>query len=145
MKYGLEIKFKTMELREAEGEVLSNAADFVNQFQDVGKLDREGFFVTTLDQKNRVIETYLVALGTLTATLVHPREVFKPAFMDSAAAIMLTHNHPSGDCNPSTEDKAITTRLLEVGKIMGIRILDHIIIGRNGEYLSFVDSGFMPQ
>ncbi len=80
--------------------------------------------------------------GTLYKSIVHPREVFSPAVKESAAAMILVHNHPTGDPTPSSEDIAVTRRLREAGEIMGIKVLDHIIVG-DGEYLSFVERGLM--
>jgi len=86
---------------------------------------------------------YKVSEGTLNASLVHPREVFHPAIIDTAASIILVHNHPSGETNPSQEDKNITYRLVEAGKLLNIPILDHIIIGATN-YFSFKEKGLLP-
>jgi len=83
-----------------------------------------------LNQKNRVIGIHTVSMGSLTASVVHPREVFKVAILANCASILLAHNHPSGDCQPSKEDRAITTRLVEAGRLLGISVLDHVIIRR---------------
>jgi DNA repair protein RadC len=91
--------------------------------------DRESFHVVVLDGKNRVLGFNLVSIGSLTAALVHPREVFKPAVLANAAALILVHNHPSGNPEPSAEDRAITQRLRQAGELLGIRVLDHVIIG----------------
>jgi len=80
-------------------------------------------------------------VGTLTSSLVHPREVFKPAILGNAAALILLHNHPSGDPAPSAEDLHLTRRLREVGEVFDIKVLDHIIVGA-GRYVSFVDDGY---
>src|SRR6266404_1356398 len=98
----------------------------------VAGLDREAFFVVLLDGKNRATGINLVSLGSLTAALVHPREVFKAAIAGSAAALVLVHNHPSGDPSPSSEDLAITKRLCDVGDLVGIKVLDHIVLGHAG-------------
>jgi DNA repair protein RadC len=103
-------------------------------------LRKEQFHVILLDGKNRPIKDVRVSEGTLTASLVHPREVFVPVIEESAAAIVLVHNHPSGDPTPSAEDVAITHRLREVGELMGVRVLDHVVIG-DGRYVSFADEG----
>ena len=103
---------------------------------------KEVFFSLLLDSKNRVIREIQVSEGSLTASIVHPREVFAPVIRESAAAVLFVHNHPSGDPTPSREDIEITTRLKEVGDLVGVRVLDHIIIG-SGEYVSFVDRGLM--
>ncbi|MEW6182404.1 MAG: DNA repair protein RadC [Bacillota bacterium] len=94
-------------------------------------LDREEFRVILLDTKNHVIQIETVAVGTLNSTGVQPREVFKNAIRRSAAALILAHNHPSGDPTPTREDVALTRRLIQAGELVGIEILDHIIIGDN--------------
>jgi DNA repair protein RadC len=93
-------------------------------------VDREHFVLLMLNQKNRVIGIHTVSMGSLTASVVHPREVFKVAILANCASILLAHNHPSGDCQPSKEDRAITTRLVEAGRLLGISVLDHVIIRR---------------
>lgn len=92
-------------------------------------LDREHFVVCLLDTKNRVIGSPIISIGTLSSSLVHPREVFKPAIKASAASVILAHNHPSGDVRPSREDRDVTKRLVEAGKTIGIEALDHVIVG----------------
>jgi DNA repair protein RadC len=104
------------------------------------QLDREVFYVLLLDGKNRVQSEVRVSEGSLTAALVHPREVFAPAIREAAAALILVHNHPSGDPAPSAEDRAITERLRQVGELIGIRVLDHVVIGR-GRWTSFAEEG----
>jgi DNA repair protein RadC len=90
---------------------------------------QEEFHIVTLDTKNQVIDVHQITIGTLDASLVHPREVFRPAIKDAASSILLVHNHPSGDATPSREDFAVTSRLEETGKVIGIEILDHIVLG----------------
>ncbi|HEY7493042.1 MAG TPA: DNA repair protein RadC [Candidatus Tectomicrobia bacterium] len=103
---------------------------------------REQFQVILLDRKNRVMRHVMVSQGSLTASVVHPREVFNPAIRDSAAAVIFVHNHPSGDPQPSQEDRTLTARLAEAGKLLGIQVLDHIIVGRD-TYMSFADEGLL--
>jgi DNA repair protein RadC len=103
-------------------------------------LDREQFAVLLLDAKHRPIGMNVVALGSLTATIVHPREVFRAAVALPAAAVILAHNHPSGDPAPSAEDGDITKRLRAAGDILGIPVLDHVVLG-DGCHFSFCDSG----
>ncbi len=91
--------------------------------------DQERFVVACLDTKNRVQCVVVVTIGTLDASLVHPREVFKPAIIEGSSAIILSHNHPSGNPDPSREDHLVTDRLTEAGKLLGISVLDHIIHG----------------
>ena len=93
---------------------------------------REEFHIVCLDTKNQVITTHMISVGTLDASLVHPREVFRPAIKDSAASVILVHNHPSGDPTPSHEDRIVTKRLEEAGKTLGIDVLDHIVLGDSG-------------
>lgn len=93
---------------------------------------QEEFHIVTLDTKHKPIYPHRITVGTLDASLVHPREVFRPAIRDSASAILLVHNHPSGDPTPSPEDFKVTDHLTEAGKLLGITILDHIIVARNG-------------
>lgn len=101
-------------------------------------MDREQFLSVILDGRNQIAGFNVVSTGTLTSSLVHPREVFKPAILASAAAIILVHNHPSGDPEPSDEDRALTRRLKEVGDLVGIRVLDHVVIG-DGRYVSLAE------
>jgi DNA repair protein RadC len=102
--------------------------------------DRERFVVVLLDAKHRPIGVNTVSVGSLTASIVHPREVFKPAIAGNSAALLLAHNHPSGDPAPSSEDVELTKRLREAGELVGIRVLDHVILG-DGKHHSFVDAG----
>jgi DNA repair protein RadC len=90
---------------------------------------QEEFHIVTLDTKNQVIDTHQITVGTLDASLVHPREVFRPAIKDAAAAVILVHNHPSGDATPSPEDFAVTRRLDSAAELLGMRVLDHIVLG----------------
>lgn len=105
-------------------------------------LKKECFWNVLLDGKNRILRTVRVSEGSLTSSLVHPREVFRPAIREAAAGILFVHNHPSGDPAPSPEDLQVTRRLVETGKVVGIRVLDHIIIGC-GRYFSFADQGIL--
>lgn len=95
------------------------------------KLDQEEFLIATLDTKLRVRRVVRITRGTLDASLVHPREVFRAAIADAAASILLIHNHPSGDPTPSWQDREVTRRLKEVGEIVGINVIDHIIVGNH--------------
>ena len=109
-------------------------------------VDREHFVVLMLDQKNKIIGINTVSVGSLTASVVHSREVFKPAILSNAAAIILAHNHPSGAPQPSQEDRVLTVRLVAAGKLLGISILDHVIIGDGtSAYFSFADEGLLDR
>jgi DNA repair protein RadC len=103
---------------------------------------KEMFLTLHLDGKNRIVCLDLVSIGSLNQSIVHPREVFKTACLSNAAAVLLIHQHPTGDPSPSQEDISITRRLKEAGEIMGIKVLDHIIVG-DGAYLSFVERGLL--
>ncbi len=105
-------------------------------------IKKEKFLCALLDTKNRVFKETIVSDGTLTATLVHPREVFRYAIKEAAASVLLLHNHPSGDPSPSKDDIHITKRLVETGKVVGITVLDHIIIS-DGKYLSLLEKGYI--
>lgn len=105
-------------------------------------LDREEVRVLLLNTKNHVMRIETISIGSLNASVVHPREVFKAAVKQSANSMILVHNHPSGDPTPSGEDIAITKRLYDVGEMMGIEVLDHIIIG-DGRYVSLKERGVM--
>ena len=99
------------------------------------------FLTLHLDGKNRIIALDMVSIGSLNQSIVHPRELFKTALLSSAAAIIMVHNHPTGDPTPSREDIDITRRIKEAGEILGVKLLDHIIIGSS--YLSFVGRGLL--
>jgi DNA repair protein RadC len=126
-----------MELGRRIGQVRNPGRPMISSPADVDRLlrgrianlDRENFVVVLLNTKNEVIESPLVSVGTLSAALVHPREVFKPAIRASAASVILAHNHPSGKVEPSREDREVTGRLVESAEILGIEVLDHVILG----------------
>lgn len=101
----------------------------------------EHFYAVLLDNKHRKLRDVLVSKGSLTASIVHPRDIFLQVIRYAAAAVVFVHNHPSGDPTPSKEDLEITRRLREVGDIIGVRVLDHVVIGQ-GRYVSFVDDGY---
>jgi len=103
---------------------------------------KEHFKLILLNPRNKIIGISTISIGTLNASLVHPREVFKDAIMHSAASVVLAHNHPSGDPEPSEDDLTITKRLIEAGKILGIEVIDHIIIGKNN-FCSFKERGLI--
>ena len=101
-------------------------------------LDREHFMVVGLDAKHAVIGINTVSIGSATLSIVHPREVFKPLILMNASAVILAHNHPSGDPTPSRENRALTRRLKDAGELVGITVLDHVVLG-DGRYYSFAD------
>jgi DNA repair protein RadC len=103
---------------------------------------KEHFKLILLNPRNKIIGISTISIGTLNASLVHPREVFKDAIVHSAASVVLAHNHPSDDPEPSEDDLTITKRLIEAGKILGVEVIDHIIIAKNG-FLSFKEKGLI--
>lgn len=127
-------KYKVMLVRDDK---IETETKFINSPDDVNKIlqtylngvDREHFVVILLNRKNGIIGINTVSVGDLSSSIVHPREVFKPAIVAGAASIIVAHNHPSGDPAPSRDDINVTTRLKEAGDILGINVLDHVIIG----------------
>ena len=110
----------------------------IREFAD---LDREVFMILNLDTALRPINLNVVSMGTLSENMVHPREVFKASILSNASSVICIHNHPGGDVTPSDPDIAVTNRLTECGKILGIEVADHLIIGgRDGTYFSFQES-----
>jgi len=103
--------------------------------------DREAFIVLLLDVKHRVIAEEVVTIGILDGSLIHPREVFKAAIAANSAAIIIAHNHPSGDPAPSGQDQEVTNRLRKAGEILGIPVVDHVIVGSTGAHFSFREQG----
>ena len=133
LRAALELGRRAVAVPLAVGSPIRDAAAVWGHFRGrLPQLDREVFHVLLLDGKNRVQGEVQVSEGSLTAALVHPREVFAAAIREAAAALILVHNHPSGDPTPSAEDRAITERLRQVGDLVGIRVLDHVVIGRQG-------------
>ncbi|MGK2907531.1 MAG: JAB domain-containing protein [Desulfuromonadales bacterium] len=121
---------------------LSSSRDVVRLFDFLSRETKEHFWAVHLDSKNRLLCLDQVSTGSLNASIVHPREVYKSALLSSAAALLLVHNHPSGDPTPSAEDREITMRLKAVSELLGIRLLDHIVIG-DGRHYSFADQGIL--
>lgn len=105
-------------------------------------LRREVFKIILLDAKHAIIRDATISMGSLTLSIVHPREVFSMAVRESAAAVIFLHNHPSGDPTPSAEDRALTARLVSAGQLLGIAVLDHVVLG-DGRYVSFADQGWL--
>ena len=123
------------------GERFSNSRELFQRYRArFFAAQKEHFFSLHLNSKNQLIREVLISIGSLSTSVVHPREVFAPAVRDSSAALIFLHNHPSGDPAPSREDKECTQRLIHAGQILGIRVLDHIVMGHN-DYYSFADSG----
>ncbi len=139
--------FDTLTIREEVASYLPPSNRFTSplqifqMFSFLQQETKEYFLTLHLDGKNRIVCMEEVSVGSLNQSIVHPREVFKTALLSSAAAIVLMHNHPSLDPTPSREDREITRRLKEAGDLLGIRVLDHIIVGQS--YFSFVEQGLL--
>ena len=112
---------------------IKSAEDVYNYFKDaLATKNKEHFIALFLDTKNRIIGEEVVSVGTLNSSIIHPREVFNPAIKASASSVVIVHNHPSGDFLPSKEDEQFTKMLCDAGEILGIKVLDHVIIGKDG-------------
>jgi len=133
---------KESSLQYKQRSVRSPADGYILLKQFLLNADREHFVVVCLDTKNQPTSINVCHIGSLNASLVHPREVFKSAILSNAASILIGHNHPSGQCEPSKEDIEVTNRLVESGKILGIDVLDHLIIGDEC-YVSLKEKGHM--
>ncbi|MBM3249134.1 MAG: JAB domain-containing protein [Candidatus Omnitrophica bacterium] len=116
--------------------------DVWKELKDIREHKKEHFIIFYLDSRNQEIKREIISVGSLNANLVHPREVFEPAVKNLAAQVILAHNHPSGDPEPSEDDLEINKRLAEAGKILGIDVIDHIIVSK-GSYLSFKEKGLL--
>ena len=126
-----------------QGERFSNSRDLFQRYRTrfLG-VTKEHFLSLHLNSKNQLVREVLVSIGSLTSSVVHPRDVYAPAVRDSSAAVIFLHNHPSGDPAPSREDRECTQRLTHAGKILGIRVLDHVVLGHD-DYFSFADAGLL--
>ena len=119
----------------------SSSAVYAHYRERLASETRECFYAVLLDNKNRKMRDVLLSIGSLTATIIHPRDVFSRVVRDAASRVIFLHNHPSGDPTPSAEDLEITRRLRQAGDMLGVTVLDHIVIGQ-GRYVSFVDDGY---
>ena len=140
----------TLAVREqSTGPLITTPEQCAKFLEHAENLAQEAFIVLTLNTKNRALGTHLISIGTLNSSLVHPREVFRVAIMDNANTMILAHNHPSGDPTPSAEDIKITRQLVGAGEVMGIKVLDHVILGSgnpnetNTPYLSLREAGLV--
>lgn len=139
----LELGRRMVAEQREEGTPVREARDVYRAYASrMEDLPVEEFRVAALDAQHRLEHDILVTRGILNSSLVHPREVFRRAIAENAFAVILLHNHPSGDPTPSPEDRAVTTQLVSAGKLLGIDVLDHIIIGR-GRFTSFAESGIL--
>jgi len=123
---------KRYSLAKRDGEPIQSARDvFEYASQRLIANQQEQFMILLLDSKNRIVKDEVISIGTLNASIVHPREVFKSAIRESANSIILVHNHPSGDPEPSAEDEQITKKLFQAGELLNIKVLDHVIVGKD--------------
>lgn len=129
-------------LKNKKSQILLKPKDVWDEMKDLRDNKKEHFVVFYLDARNQEIKREIISIGNLTANLVHPREVFEPAIQNSAAQVILCHNHPSGNSEPSEEDLIVTKRLVEAGKILGIEVIDHVIVAKD-EFTSFKDKDLM--
>ena len=121
---------------------LLNPKDVSDNLKDISLSKKEHFVVFFLDSRNQEIHREIISVGTINASLVHPREVFEPAVKHLSVQVILAHNHPSGDLEPSEEDLTVNKRLVEAGKLLGIEVLDHIIVTKDS-FISFKEKGLM--
>lgn len=135
---------KRINFREALSKVkITEPSTIANLYMDEMRyLQKEHFRILLLDTKNQIISTEEISIGTLNVSIVHPRDVFKAAIKRNSNSMILIHNHPSGDPTPSNEDVSITNRLVDAGSLIGIKVLDHIIIGDN-RYISFKEKNLI--
>lgn len=123
---------KRHSLAKRDGEPIKSARDvFEYASQRLITNQQENFMILLLDSKNRIVKDEVISIGTLNASIIHPREVFKSAIRENANSIILVHNHPSGDPEPSAEDEQITEKLFEAGELLNIKVLDHVIVGKD--------------
>lgn len=141
--YALQLGKQVCSIPLKAGERFSNSRDLYQRYRArFFAAQKEHFFSLHLNSKNQLIREVLISIGSLSTSVVHPREVFAPAIRDSSAALIFMHNHPSGDPAPSREDRECTERLMHGGRILGIRVLDHIVMGHH-DYYSFADAGVL--
>ena len=127
-----------------DSQVINRPADVLQYVPDLPKADREKFVVLHLNTRHKVLRRETTSVGSLDASLVHPREVYKAAVKTNTAKILLVHNHPGGDITPSPEDRALTKRLVNAGALMGIPVIDHVIVTAEA-FLSFQEAGILPE
>lgn len=145
LKAAVELGKRVLASPLSTGTRIGSSRDLFHHYYPVLRdLRHEVFKVLLLDAKHAIIQDAVVSEGSLTLSVVHPREVFNLAVRESAAAVILLHNHPSGDPEPSPEDRELTARLVAAGAVLGIRVLDHVVIG-DGRYVSFADRGWLAR
>ena len=145
LKAALELGKRALASPLSKGMKIASSRDLFEHYHPTLRdLRHEIFKVILLDAKHAIMRDATVSEGSLTLSIVHPREVFNMAVRESAAAVIFLHNHPSGDPTPSQEDRVLTARLVAAGELLGIRVLDHIVVG-DGRYMSFADQGWLSE
>ncbi|MEX1052593.1 MAG: DNA repair protein RadC, partial [Patescibacteria group bacterium] len=129
-------------VRDKSINIIYSPKDVWVELKNIRYKQKEHFILFCLDSRNRIIKKELISIGTLNSSLVHPREVFEPAIRNLSAQIVISHNHPSGEVQPSDEDIEITKKLIKAGEILGIEIIDHVIVSQE-KYLSFKEKGIL--
>lgn len=120
-----------------------SAAELIRKVLATDEMTNEHFMMLSLNVKNKVVGVHTLHIGTLNSSVAHPRDAFQHALLNNAASIMIAHNHPSGDPTPSKEDIDVTKRYVDAGKIIGIQVLDHIILGDGNRYMSLKERGYI--
>ncbi len=129
-----ELAKRALEVNDTNLPSIHDTKDVVAQLTDLRDLKKEHFVALYINARNKLIHKEIISVGTLTANLVHPREVFEPAMVRAATEIIVAHNHPSGDPKPSEDDLEVTKRLTDAGKMMGIDVMDHVIVSKNSHF-----------
>lgn len=130
------MRLKLLRVKEASGKAISSPDIIAEMMRNEAQIDRECFWVLHLNSSNKIIEKELVSMGTVDSSLVHPREVFKKAIVNSATCIITVHNHPGDKAEPSTEDLKVWKMLKEAGEILEIKVIENIILTPSGDYYS---------
>lgn len=138
IKAAFELSKRALKVEEDILPIIKTPKDVLNAVANIRRNKKENFVVLYLNARNQVIHKETISIGSLNASIVHPREVFQPAVSKLAASIILAHNHPSGDTTPSDDDIQLTKRMVKAGEIMGIEVLDHVVVSEK-EYLSMKD------
>jgi len=145
IKAAFELSRRLLEKTDEKGpQFLSGNDVYLHYFKRFRNMNKEIFFCALLNAKNRIFRDNRISEGTLTNALIHPREAFREAIKESAASVIFIHNHPSGDPSPSREDILITERLVDAGEVIGIKVLDHVIIG-DGRFASMMERGYIKK
>jgi DNA repair protein RadC len=144
--YTVKLVRESAKIYDLETKTVRSPIDAANAFREVfdtDSLTKEHFLLATLNTKNMIIGMHVIHIGSVNASICHPREIYQQALLNNATSIIACHNHPSGEVTPSPEDIDITQRLNEAGKLIGIDLLDHIILGDDMKFLSLKEKGYV--